>query len=61
MICRAGSDDLRPSEACPVPDQCAEVFGAVPTLTGHLEMRTSTFDDTARLTFVVTTAEPTAI
>ena len=61
MICRAGSDDLRPSDACPIPDHCAEVFGAVPTLSGHLEMRTSPFSDAARVTFVVTTAEPDAI
>ena len=61
VICRASSDDLRPSEACPIPDHCAEVFDAVPSITGHLEARTSPFDGESHLTFVVTTAEPAAI
>lgn len=53
-ICRALSYDLRPSDACPVPSSCAERFGALPPLVGHLEMREPVFGGEPRLTFVVT-------
>jgi hypothetical protein len=57
VLCRASSEDLRPSEACPIPSNCSDVFDAVPTLTGHLEMRTPLFGDEPTLTFVVTEAD----
>jgi hypothetical protein len=57
VLCGASSDDNRPSEACPIPSHCSDVFDAVPTLTGHLEMLTPLFGDEPTLTFVVTEAD----
>lgn len=41
FVCRTRSEDLEPSDACPVEPSCADKLGRVTLLRGRLERRTS--------------------
>lgn len=60
FVCRTSSDDLRPSEACPVDARCAEELGRVTSLRGRLERRASPLVGTEQLTLVVTASSSLA-
>lgn len=54
FVCRTISDDLRPSEACPVDARCAEELGRVASLRGRLERRMNPVVGAEQITLVVT-------
>lgn len=59
FVCTDASDDLRPSEACPVSEPCTAELGRVTSLTGRLGRYAGIDGGPERLTLVVTSATAT--